>query len=113
MAVFKNYSFEYNAKSADIFKATVACINISEVSDFEEGCLIDIEDAQFYGIIIESKKSGERLTFDITAESYARELRNNLVSEEVLFRQTNAIELIKSHFLPEGWQFEYPTQFDT
>lgn len=113
MAVFKNYSFEYNAKSADIFKATVACITTSEASDFEEGCLIDIDDAQFYGIIVESKKSGERLTFDITAESYARELRNNLVSEEVLFRQTNAIELIKSHFLPEGWQFEYPTQFDT
>ena len=113
MAVFKNYSFEYNAKSADIFKATVACITTSEASDFEEGCLIDIDDAQFYGIIVESKKSGERLTFDITAESYARELRNNLVSEEVPFRQTDAIQLIKSHFLPEGWQFEYPTQFDT
>lgn len=113
MAVFKNYSFEYNAKSADIFKATVACITTSEASDFEEGCLIDIDDAQFYGIIVESKKSGERLTFDITAESYARELRNNLVSEEILFRQTDAIQLIKSHFLPEGWQFEYPAQFDT
>lgn len=113
MAVFKNYSFEYNAKSADIFKATVACITTFEASDFEEGCLIDIDDAQFYGIIVESKKSGERLTFDITAESYARELRNNLVSEEILFRQTDAIQLIKSHFLPEGWQFEYPAQFDT
>ena len=113
MAVFKNYSFEYNAKSADIFKATVACITTSEASDFKEGCLIDIDEAQFYGIIVESKKSGERLTFDITAESYARELRNNLVSEEVLFRQTDAIQLIKSHFLPEGWQFEYPAQFDT
>ena len=113
MAVFKNYSFEYNAKSADIFKATAACITASEASDFEEGCLIDIDEAQFYGIIVESKKSGERLTFDITAESYARELRNNLVSEEVLFRQTDAIQLIKSHLLPEGWQFEYPAQFDT
>jgi len=112
MAVFKNYSFEYNAKSADIFKATAACITASEASDFEEGCLIDIDEAQFYGIIVESKKSAERLTFDITAESYARELRNNLVSEEVLFRQIDAIKLIKSHLLPEGWQFEYPVQFD-
>lgn len=113
MAVFKNYSFEYNAKSADVFKATVACITALEAFDFKEGCRIDIDDAKFYGIIVESKKSGERLTFDITAESYARELRNNLISKEVLFRQTDAIQLIKSHLLPEGWQFEYPAQFDT
>ena len=38
MAVFKNYSFEYNAKSADVFKATVACITALEAFDFKEGC---------------------------------------------------------------------------
>jgi len=113
MVYFKNYSFEYNAKSVDIFKSTIVCSYATDVDNFKEGCLLDIETASFYGIITNSDASKNKLTIAITAESYARELRNNLITEETLFRQTNAIELIKSYLLPDGWEFNYPEVFDT
>lgn len=113
MSSFKNYSFEYNAKAADIFKATVVCSYAWEADDFKEGEPLDIQAAHFYGVVTESKNTGERLNIDIVAESYARELRNNTIQEEVTYRQANAIDIIKDNLLPEGWEFIYPADFDT
>jgi len=113
MAFFKNYSFEYNAKAVDIFKSTVVVEKQTDLDMFKEGCKLDIDEAGFYGIITESKISGDRLTLSITAESYARELRNNIVKMPSEFRQVNAISLIKDYLIPDGWTFEYPPDFDT
>lgn len=110
---FKNYSFEYNAQRVDIFKSTVVCSVASETDDFREGTPINIDAANFFGLITSSKNSGERLSLDIVAESWARELRNMAVTEDLAFRQTNAIRLVKDHLIPESWDFEYPSEFDT
>lgn len=113
MAVFKNYNFEYNAQRVDIFRATVVCSKATDVDDFTEGKSLFISQAGFAGVITSSQNNGSRLTLDIVAESWARELRNTNVKESIEFRQVNAIQLIKDHLLPPGWTLEYPEILDT
>lgn len=111
--IFKSFSFEYNAQRIDIFKAVIVCSYEGQQDEFKEGTPLNIPHADFYGIITESKNSGERLTIDIVAESWARELRNTGVTVYQEFRQHDAIKLIKTYLLLDGWEFEYPAEFDT
>jgi hypothetical protein len=111
--IFKSFSFEYNAQRIDIFKAVIVCSYEGQQDEFKEGTPLNIPDADFYGVITESKNSGERLTIDIVAESWARELRNTGVTVYQEFRQHDAIKIIKTYLLLEDWEFEYPVEFDT
>jgi hypothetical protein len=113
MVNFKNYSFEYNAKSADVFKAIAVCSYAWEADNFKEGEPLDISVASFYGIIADARNTGERLNIEITVESYARELKNNSIQEEITYKQANAVDIIKNSLLPDGWEFQYPSEFDT
>lgn len=113
MVYLKDYSFEYNAKQVDIFKGIAVCSDLTELNNFKEGAGFDIDEAYFYGVIASCKNAGTRFTLEVTAESYARELRNTQVSESNSFRQIDAVRLIKDHLLPDGWLFEYPAILDT
>jgi hypothetical protein len=113
MAVFKNYNFEYNAQRVDIFKSTVVCASQAECDQFKEGIPINIGAAGFYGVIANSVNAGEKLSLNIIAESWGRELRNTAITVDKTFRQINAIKLLKDHILPASWNLIYPASFDT
>lgn len=113
MVEFKHWSIEYNARTSDLFKSEVHLTASEDRRLYQEGSEIDLSKFEFYGIITNSSPGSNSNVLNITVESYARELKSNIIEKETKLRYANAIEIIETYLLPDGWEFIYPSEFDT